>query len=46
MEKLDYWALFLETGAPEYYLLYRNAAGVGGERADVSQNSGPCPAGG
>ena len=21
----DYWKFFLETGAPEYYLLYQNA---------------------
>ena len=21
----DYWNFFLETGAPEYYLLYQNA---------------------
>ena len=25
MESDRYWNLFLETGAPEFYLLYRNA---------------------
>lgn len=45
MEKTDYWALFLETGAPEYYLLYRSAANLGGETGNVSENSGPCAAG-
>lgn len=25
MNAVDYWKLFLETGAPEYYLLYHNA---------------------
>ncbi len=25
MEPMDYWQCFLETGAPEYYLLYQNA---------------------
>jgi len=26
MESDRYWSMFLETGAPEYYLLYRSAA--------------------
>ena len=25
MESADYWKFFLETGAPEYYLLYQRA---------------------
>ena len=25
MNAADYWNFFLETGAPEYYLLYQNA---------------------
>ena len=25
MTSQDYWQMFLETGAPEYYLLYNNA---------------------
>ena len=25
MTARDYWNFFLETGAPEYYLLYQNA---------------------
>ena len=25
MNAKDYWTFFLETGAPEYYLLYQNA---------------------
>ena len=25
MNATDYWNFFMETGAPEYYLLYQNA---------------------
>ena len=25
MNSKDYWQIFLETGAPEFYLLYNNA---------------------
>ena len=25
MNAMDYWNFFIETGAPEYYLLYQNA---------------------
>ena len=28
MDAVDFWKFFLETGAPEYYLLYQNALKV------------------
>lgn len=31
MDKKLYWSLFLETGAPEAYLLYRRARKNGSE---------------
>ena len=37
-----YWNLFLETGAPECYLLFRSAVRMEGR--DVSENTGTCPA--
>ena len=30
MDKKQYWSLFLETGAPEAYLMYRGAQKQGG----------------
>lgn len=39
MKAQDYWKLFLETGAPEMYLLYNNARKM--ETADVYHHSGP-----
>jgi len=30
MYAVDYWKFFLETGAPEYYLLYQKALRVEG----------------
>ena len=30
MDEKLYWSLFLETGAPEAYLMYRNAQKHGG----------------
>ena len=39
MESSDYWRLFLETGAPEMYLLYNNAKKM--EKKHVSDSSGP-----
>lgn len=35
----EYWQLFLETGAPEVYLLYNNARKM--ENKDVYDCSGP-----
>ena len=43
MNAKDYWTLFLETGAPEYYLLYQNALKMEGNH--VSNDSGHCPPG-
>lgn len=39
MEANEYWKLFLETGAPEMYLLYNNARRM--ERSHVLDNPGP-----
>jgi len=39
----DYWQMFLETGAPEYYLLYNNARKM--EKSHVCDNSRPGIAG-
>lgn len=40
MNSQNYWQLFLETGAPEMYLLYNEARKV--EKAHVSDNKWPC----
>ena len=41
MNAMDYWHLFLETGAPELYLLYTNARSK--EEAHVSDGPGHRP---
>jgi len=38
MKAQDYWQMFLETGAPEMYLLYNNARRM--EGLHVSDDSG------
>ncbi len=43
METKDYWQLFLETGAPELYLLYSRNRRL--ENAHVSDHKGPGDAG-
>ena len=43
MKATDYWRLFLETGAPEYYLLYQRARKM--EAPNVSDDPGHCPQG-
>ena len=43
MKATDYWRLFLETGAPEMYLLYASAMKTEGK--DVFNDSGHRPAG-
>ena len=43
MNAQDYWQMFLETGAPELYLLYNNARKM--ERSHVLDDSGPGVAG-
>ena len=43
MNTQDYWEIFLETGAPEFYLLYNNARKM--ERSHVFDDSGPCATG-
>ena len=39
MKAADYWQMFLETGAPEVYLLYNNARRM--EQINVLDNPGP-----
>lgn len=40
MNAKDYWQLFLDTGAPEAYLLYQRQLKM--EANDVSQCQGHC----
>lgn len=40
MNAKDYWTVFLETGAPEMYLLFNQARRM--EAIDVSDDPGPC----
>ena len=39
MKSEDYWQIFLETGAPELYLLYNNARKM--ENSHVFNDQGP-----
>jgi len=43
MNTQEYWQFFLETGAPEFYLLYNNARKM--EKTDVLDDTGPCTSG-
>lgn len=43
MDSHDYWMMFLETGAPEVYLLYNHARRM--EETDVFNDSGVGTAG-
>ena len=43
MDAQEYWKLFLDTGAPEMYLLYNNARRM--EKFHVFDNTGPGTAG-
>lgn len=43
MNANDFWSLFLDTGAPEAFLLYNHARKM--EKENVSNDSGTCPAG-
>ena len=43
MNAANYWELFLETGAPEMYLLYQQARKS--EEKHVSDHSGHCAEG-
>ena len=43
MDARDYWQLFLETGAPEAYLMYSKQRLS--EESYVLDRSGDCPAG-
>lgn len=40
MKALDYWDLFLMTGAPEFYTRFRQMIRL--EEQDVSENPGTC----
>ena len=43
MNAVDYWNFFIETGVPEYYLLYQKALKM--EANHVPNNSGYCSSG-
>lgn len=43
MNARDYWNFFMETGAPEAYLLYAEALKL--EERHVFDDKGSCPAG-
>lgn len=43
MNAKDYWQMFLETGTPEYYMMYSQALKM--EDAHVPDRSGTGPAG-
>ena len=43
MTSQDYWQMFMETGAPELYLLYNNARKM--ENTHVLDNTGSGAAG-
>lgn len=43
MNAKDFWNFFMETGAPEYYLLYQNA--LKSEENHVLDNPGHCAQG-
>ena len=43
MNATDYWQLFLETGAPEAYLMYSKRLKMEGKH--VSEYPGHCPQG-
>jgi len=40
MKASEYWDLFVQTGAPEFYTRFRQS--VRSEEQDVSENSGTC----
>lgn len=40
MRSQDYWQMFLETGAPELYLMYNNARKM--ENTNVFDNNRSC----
>ena len=42
MTAQDYWSMFMETGAPEWYLMYNRALRM--EKSHVLDDTGPgCP---
>lgn len=43
MNSQDYWQIFMETGAPEMYLLYQNARKT--EISNVLDDTGSCASG-
>ena len=43
MTSQDYWQMFLQTGAPEIYLLFNNARKM--EKTNVLDDQGPGTAG-
>ncbi len=45
MEKKDYWQLFLETGAPEWYLLYTREKRLENAHVSDHESAGAAPYG-
>ena len=43
MNANDFWSMFMKTGAPEIYLMYKNAKDL--EEQHVSDSTGACAAG-
>ena len=43
MKSEDYWNMFMETGMPEYYLVFQACKRTEDER--VSENTGTCAPG-
>ena len=41
MNAQDYWKIFLETGAPEVYLLFNEARRMEGKYVSEDQSVGP-----
>ena len=43
MNAMDFWSVFMETGAPEMYLMYTKARRM--EEGNVPDDPGTCAAG-
>lgn len=41
MDAMDYWQIFVETGAPELYLMYAKAVKSEGHHVSENKGSGP-----
>lgn len=45
MNAKDYWQVFLETGAPEFYMLYSQTKRLENSHVSDDQGSGAAPCG-